>query len=156
MEAESLLDLLKSYQDRSVGEVSPTGQSTGEVVNLSGGEFFPSEEVISCKFVILGKGEHYLLIFGDIQDYPYHAKLLEGYCKREGIARHWVRQPDQLHIEDPQFQVLGGGYLELDGIRRKVRVSGSSKAYGYYDSDAVRLITSSAPEFASFAVAIEM
>ena len=133
-----------------------SGQSTGEVVNLSGDGFFPSNEAISCKFVVLGRGEHYLLIFGDIQEYPYHANLLDGYCKHAGIARHWVRQPDQLHIEDPQYQVLGGGYLELDGIRRKVRISGSSKAYGYYDSDAVRLITSAAPEFAGFAVATEL
>lgn len=136
--------------------MSLSGQSTGEVVNLSGEGFFPSNEVISCKFVVLGRGEHYLLVFGDIHDYPYHANLLDGYCKREGIARHWVKQPDQLHIEDPQYQVLGGGYLELDGIRRKVRISGSSKAYGYYDSDAVRLITSSAQEFVGFSVVIEM
>lgn len=136
--------------------MSLSGQSTGAVVNLSGDEFFPSTEVISCKFVILGKGEHYLLIFGDIQEYPYHANLLDGYCKREGIARHWVRQPDQLAIEDPQYQVLGGGYLELDGMRKRVRIYGSSKAYGYYNSDAVRLITLTAPELAGFAVSTEL
>ncbi len=131
-------------------------RSTSELVNLSGDGFWPSNEVISCKFMILSKGDHYLLIFGDIMEFPYHANLLDGYCRRAAIPRHWVRQPDQLHIEDPQYQVLGGGYLEMDAMRKKVRISGSSKAYGYYDSDAVRLITLTAPEFAGFSVVTEM
>jgi len=150
-----MLDLLKSYQDRGLTLPLNDENATTEVVELSAPESTGATGVVSCKFVVLANSSHYLLIFGDVQKYPYHANVLDAYSQQIGLARHWIKQPDQLHLDDPQFRLLGGGYLDLDRQRRKVRISGSSKAYGFFDSEAVRLIVKNSSFFAEFAVSVE-
>lgn len=131
------------------------GQPTAEVISLFREELASLREKVSCKFVVVAKSTHYIMVVGDIETYPYHANLLDGFTKKAGVARHWVRQPDQLQLDDPHYRVLGGGFLELDGGEKRARLSGSSKAYGYFDLDAVQTITSISTFFQGFAVSIE-
>ncbi len=136
--------------------MSVQGRPTVEVISLFREEMVSSPEKVSCKFVVVANHTHYIMIVGDIGTYPYHANLLDGFSKRSSVARHWVRRPDQLQLDDPHYRVLGGGYLELDGVKKRARLSGSSKAYGYFDLDAVQTITSVSAFFQGFAVSIEI
>ncbi len=135
--------------------MSVQGQPTAEVVSLLREELASSPDKISCKFVVVANYTHYIMIVGEIGTYPYHANLLDGFSKRAAVARHWVRQPDQLQLDDPHYRVLGGGYLELDGGGRRATISGSSKAYGYFDLDAVQTITSISTFFRGILVSIK-
>lgn len=135
--------------------MSVQGQSTAEVISLFREEPASSPEKVACKFVVVANYTHYIMIVGDIGTYPYHANLLDGFAKKVGIARHWVRQPDQLLLDDPYYRVLGGGYLELDRGEKRATISGASKAYGYFDLDAIKTITSISTFFQGFAVSIE-
>ena len=130
-------------------------QPTVEVVSLIGQQWGEIVEKISCKFVVIARAAHYVMILGDLSRYPYHANLLDEYGRRFGITRHWVRQPDQLQIDNPEFRVLGGGYVEVGVGGRRIRIYGSSKAYGYFDLEAVQRIAGDPRSFDGAAVSIE-
>ena len=129
---------------------------TTEAFYLNDGRPPSSDTAVACKFILLARDSHYILAFGSLSDYPYHADLLEKFCQQRNITRHWIKRPDQLQLNDPHYRMLGGGYLDLDSGKRKARVSGSSKAYGFFDSEAVQWVTQSAQFFADFAVTIEL
>jgi hypothetical protein len=151
-----MLDLFQSYQDRGLTvQPFPAGVTT-EAFNLSDGQPPSADTAVACKFILLARDNHYMMVFGALPDYPYHADLLEKFCQERQIARHWIKRPDQLQLEDPRYRMLGGGYIDLENGKRKARISGSSKAYGFFDSEAVEWVTRSAEFFADFAVRIEL
>lgn len=151
-----MLDLFKSHQDRGLTVQSlPTGVTT-EAFYLSQSRPSSADATVACKFILLARDSHYMLVFGALSDYPYHADLLEKFCQEHQIARHWIKHPDQLLLDDPHYRMLGGGYLDLENGGRKARISGSSKAYGFFDSEAVQWVTRSAQFFADFAVRVEL
>ena len=155
MEAGEMLDLLKSYQDHGVSDQPPLSTITTEAIFLSEVTTSGGTSPLACKFVLVANLNHYIMIFGLISEYPYHAHLLSTFCASHGIARHWIGQPDQLQIDDPNYRMLGGGYIDLDLNKRSARISGSSKAYGFYDSEAARWVAGAAPFFDGFSVSFE-
>lgn len=133
----------------------PHSSITTEAIFLSEGTASGSTTPLACKFVLVANLDHYMMIFGLLSEYPYHAHLVSAFCASRGIASHWVGQPDHKQIDDPQYRTLGGGYLDIDMSRKSARISGASKAYGFYDSEAVRWVAGAAPFFDGFSVSFE-
>ena len=155
METGEMLDILESYKDRGLNDNSPPSSITTEAIFLSEGTALGSTAPLAYKFVLVANLNHYIMIFGLISEYPYHAHLVSAFCARRGIASHWIGQPDCKQIDDPQYRTLGGGYIDIDMSRKSARISGASKAYGFYDTEAVRWVAGAAPFFSGFSVSFE-
>lgn len=111
-------------------------------------------ETVSCKFILIAQDGKLYLVFGAVAVYPYHANLVGQFCQDKAITHDWVKRPDVVRIQDASYRILGGGHLEIDAARRKIKFSGSSKAYGYFRVEDVRLAASQSPLFAEFSVQI--
>jgi hypothetical protein len=110
---------------------------------------------LSCKFLQVSDGDDIFLLVGPISEYPYHAGLLERFCRDRSVISEWVQRPDLLEIYDKRYRVLGGGYLEVDVAQRVVRLSGLSKAYGGYDRRVMKAIKNENKFFGGFAWSFE-
>jgi len=108
-----------------------------------------------CKFALVRLEDRVSLVFGPISEYPYHASLVEEFCRANMVSSGWERKPDLYGVYDPRCRVLGGGYLELAGSRSAVRFGGASTAYGTYDEEDLRLVVENAAYFVEFEVTIE-
>lgn len=108
-----------------------------------------------CKFTLVRFKDRISLVFGPIAEYPYHASLVEEFCRANLVSSGWERKPDLYGIYDPRCRILGGGYMELAGNRSAVRFGGASTAYGRYDEAELRRVVENAPYFVEFKVTIE-
>ena len=87
---------------------------------------------ILCKFVILDYRERLYLIYGPVSEYPYHANLLEQFCREQGIPNSWASKPTMLNLFDKETKIRGGGYAEISTGAREVKFGGHSTAYGRF------------------------
>lgn len=110
---------------------------------------------MGCKFIIVAHAKMLYLIFGPVSIYPYHANLLGRFCQQREIRYQWVKMPDLVKIQEPEYRVLGGGYLEIDPSEKRLKFSGSSKAYGFFELDDVRLITSRDELFSTYSILVK-
>lgn len=88
------------------------------------------EERLACKYVLVRDRAGVHLVVGLRRDYPYHASLVDRYCRLKGMPCFWAQKPDVLTIVDAAHRVEGGGWLEICPARREAVFYGSSKAYG--------------------------
>ncbi len=110
---------------------------------------------LACKFLLVSNDGCLYLLFGPLAEYPYHAGLLDRFCKEQQIASSWVKRPDLLEVFDESCEVRGGGYLELDQAQRTVCVRGQSKAYGGLRQADLNRILCKHPMFSEFAWTVE-
>lgn len=92
----------------------------------------PDEATLDCKFVLLVHASCLYFVVGLLSDYRYHANLLERYCDEQSIPTAWRLKPDLLEVIDPEVRILGGGHLQIDLDRRRMKFHGVSKAYGVF------------------------
>jgi hypothetical protein len=115
-----------------------------------------SEAAVKNKFVLITHGDVIVLLIGPVDLYPYHAALVERYCRDNEIPVSWAHKPDLLEIFDRDVHVRGGGQLDIfpqDGI---LKIYGFSSAYGPYNSEYLKRFISSHPFFASFSVRVKL
>ncbi len=110
---------------------------------------------LACKFLLVSSDDCLYLLFGPLSEFPYHAGLLDRFCKEQQIASSWVKRPDLLEVFDESCEVRGGGYLELDRVQRTVCVSEQSKAYGGFRQADLNRILSGHPMFSEFTWTVE-
>jgi len=110
---------------------------------------------LACKFLLVSSDDCLYLLFGPLAEFPYHAGLLDRFCKEQQIASSWVKRPDLLEIFDENCEVRGGGYLEFDQVLRTVCVSGQSTAYGGFRQREINRILSGHPMFSEFTWTVE-
>lgn len=110
---------------------------------------------LACKFLLVSNDDCLCLLFGPLSEYPYHAGLLDRFCKERQIASSWVEQPGLLEIFDLNCEVRGGGYLELDRALRTLRISGESSAYGGFRQREINRVLKGHPFFSEFTWTVE-
>ena len=110
---------------------------------------------LACKFLVVSNDDCLYLLFGPLSEFPYHAGLLDRFCKEQQMASSWVKRPDLLEVLDESCEVCGGGYLELDRAQRTVCVSGQSKAYGGFRQPEINRILSGHPMFSELTWTVE-
>lgn len=119
------------------------------------GSLLAGEGSIRCKFIVVAHSGTLYFVFGPVSVYPYHANLLGRFCQERDIGYRWIKVPDVVKIQEPEYRILGGGHLEIDPTKRRVQLSGSSKAYGHFALEDIKLITSREPFFAQYSVQIK-
>jgi hypothetical protein len=73
------------------------------------------------------------LIMGSVSVFPYHADLLERFCRDNHILCDWTKRPAHLTIRDPRTHLHGGGWVQVESAQRRVTFAGRSTAYGPFD-----------------------
>ena len=82
------------------------------------------------KFVLINNAGRYCLVAGTTSEFHYHARLVEEYCRRHGIAMAWLKEPEKAEIKDGGVAVVGGGLITREPSSGVISLYGSSKAYG--------------------------
>jgi hypothetical protein len=117
------------------------------MVFVSGGE-----TTVTCKFVSLLVESTPHLIVGPVDDFPYHANLIDRFCNERNIASAWEHKPDLVEVYDTNVEIHGGGWMRIDPVHKSIKVYGRSTAYGTYDRDVVTEVISNHPEYSEFSL----
>lgn len=88
---------------------------------------------ISGKFLQIRNDDTEYLVFSPRELTPYHSDLLERFCREKGIKGAYDREKKRYIIEDPSWEVQGGGKFEIDRLNKRVRLHDNSLAYGKFN-----------------------
>ncbi len=102
---------------------------------------------LNCKFVLIAHSECLHFVVGPVTKYRYHANLVDQFCNEHSIASAWLQKPDVLEILEGGARILGGGYLQIDEARRRMKLYGVSRAYGVFNARELAELTRKAPFF---------
>lgn len=112
-------------------------------------------EKLSCKYVVIQQNGARFLVLGNVAEYPYHANLVNHFCQMRQIACAWERKPDLVEVYDSETKVLGGGWMEIKPGDDKMRIYGSSTAYGPFSIREIGAFIESDPFFHQFKVTVD-
>ena len=69
----------------------------------------------------------------------YHATIVERFCHDHDINGRYVNgKRDDFRIFDSDWQVQGGGFWEINGAEKSIRLYGFSQTYGGCDLEDLR------------------
>ncbi len=119
-------------------EIVDYGEPSGKGLNL-----LSDGQSAAWKFLIVENHVALFFLVGPLAEYPYHANLLDAFCADREIPAHWENKPDLLKLDDNNFSVRGGGWIQFDPNRNRLVFSGRSTAYGEFESELVREVVGS-------------
>lgn len=90
------------------------------------------------KFVQIRTGNTEYLVFSTKEISPYHADIVERFCREKGIPGSYNGQGKKFIIHDPQWVVCGGGKFEINAAEKYVRLYDNSMAYGRFVSEGLK------------------
>jgi hypothetical protein len=99
---------------------------------LSSLEFYPRG-----KFVVLTHGDDVHMVFGPVNEFPYHANLVYEYLVAQGRGQANMVDLSHCRVLSSDWQILGGGQYRLDDLTHTVHLTEKSTAYGKYPRDKV-------------------
>jgi len=108
-----------------------------------------------CKFVLVSVGQEHCFVFGPVQEFAYHANLINRFCSDRGIPTAWVRRPDRVQVYDKQVRLHGGGWMEINPQESTIRIWGHSSVYGRFDREILDLLIENDPFFALYYTGVE-
>lgn len=131
-----------------------------DIINLSEEHSSPqqgenSRKKTLCKFVLISNERQVHLVFGLMKHYPYHANLVERFCQDRDIPSLWVRKPDLHEILEKDYQVKGGGMMEINPTSRVLKVFGYSTAYGQFEYDSLSHVLKRHPYFEQYSINVK-
>jgi len=109
----------------------------------------------SGKFVQVRNNETEYLVFSPKEFTPYHAGLVEQFCKEKGLKGVYDTKNKRFDIQEPAWIVVGGGKFERDDREKHIRLYDNSMAYGRFDSKGLRGKILSAAGMSDYTVQIE-
>jgi hypothetical protein len=79
------------------------------------------------------------LILSPHKQSEYHANIVERFCLLKGnIKGRYNVSRDFFEIQDPDWEVIGGGLWEIDEEKKSLTLAGGSKAYGKFDGGRLK------------------
>ena len=92
----------------------------------------------SGKFVQVLHGETEYFVFSSREISPYHADILERFCRERSIEGVYEEGGKRFRILDAEWIIVGGGKFEIDENERYIRLYDNSMAYGRFDDKGLR------------------
>lgn len=108
----------------------------------------------SGKFVQIRNGPVEYLVFSPKELTPYHAGIVERFCREKGLTGSYDAKSKRFDIEEPGWAVAGGGKFELDGKEKVIRFYDDSMAYGRFDPKGLKDKIRSIGRFSAYTVQI--
>lgn len=90
---------------------------------------------VTGKFVQLShESQGDFIIFAPLNKCTFHAQIVELFCKQQSPpwAYEMNSKGDDGTLYEDSATILGGGYLEIHFDKKRLKFSGSSKAFGAY------------------------
>jgi hypothetical protein len=94
--------------------------------------------VRSGKFVRLRHGDTEYLVLSPKEFSPYHADILERFCRERSIDGAYQEGKKRFDIHDAEWVIKGGGKFEIDETKRYIRFYDNSMAYGRFEARGLR------------------
>lgn len=85
------------------------------------------------KFVQVRHGDTEYLVLSPKECSPYHADILERFCRERSIEGAYQEGKKRFDIRDAEWVIQGGGKFEINEKKRHLRFYGDSMAYGRFD-----------------------
>jgi hypothetical protein len=121
------------------------------ILNALGNE----SDLLRAKFLQLEHEKTVIILIGAVSEYPYHASLLERFCRDQQIPSTWIKKPDVLETYDRLLDTLGGGWMLIDPTARRLEIFGASSAYGGYDRRIMNDLAVSHPQLRDWQINVE-
>jgi hypothetical protein len=94
--------------------------------------------VRSGKFVQVRHGDAEYLILSPKEFSPYHADILERFCRERSIDGAYQEGKKRFDIHDAEWVIQGGGKFEIDDKKKFIRFYDNSMAYGRFEARGLR------------------
>jgi len=89
------------------------------------------------KFVQLRNNKTEYLVFSPKELSPYHADIIERFCRQKGIAGVYNRAHKCFEIHEPEWIIIGGGKFDYDKKEKYLRLYDDSMAYGKFETEGL-------------------
>ncbi len=90
------------------------------------------------KFVQLRHGDTEYLVLSPKEFSPYHADILERFCRERSIDGAYQEGKKRFDIRDAEWVIRGGGKFEIDETKRYIRFYDNSMAYGRFEARGLK------------------
>ncbi|MEA1980335.1 MAG: hypothetical protein U9N54_05105 [candidate division Zixibacteria bacterium] len=107
---------------------------------------------LNFKFVIIRNQETLNLIYGPLDFFPYHANLVNKFCEDYNIPSAWSKKPDLVEIFHPDYQIKGGGWVELHNPNKLLSFYSCSTAYGKFQLPDLKSIIVNKQNFIDYEI----
>ncbi len=107
------------------------------------------------KFVQVRHGDTEYLILSPKALSPYHAEILERFCRERSIDGSYQEGKKRFDIRDAEWVIQGGGKFEIDKTKRYIRFYDNSMAYGRFNSKGLREKVRGSEMFKGYEIRIE-
>ena len=111
--------------------------------------------VRSGKFVQLRHDDIDYLVLSPKEYGPYHADILERFCRERSIDGAYKEGKKRFDIHDAGWVIQGGGKFEIDETKRHIRLYDNSMAYGRFDARSLRDGILQSEMFKDYEISIE-
>jgi hypothetical protein len=90
------------------------------------------------KFVQLRNAYYEYVVLAPVEFSTYHANIVERFCRDERIdGRYTTRKMDEYRLKAAGWQVVGGGFWEMEEDGKFLSLRGASQAYGRFDEEGL-------------------
>jgi len=107
------------------------------------------------KFIQVRHGDTEYLVLSPREYSPYHADILERFCRERSISGAYAEGKKRFDIHDAEWVIKGGGKFEIDETKRQIRFYDDSMAYGRFEAGRLREKVSHSDTFRGYEVRIE-
>ena len=108
----------------------------------------------SGKFIQIRTGDTEYLVFSTADLSQYHANISERFFTDHGVWGTYNSKRDFYRIDDPAWEIVGGGAWSADYDSKTLHLSGISQAYGRFDEAGLHTRVKAFREFHGFNVTI--
>jgi len=108
----------------------------------------------SGKFVQIRNRATEYLVLAPKEFAPYHADIVERFCREKGLSGSFHGEGKRFDIHDPAWVIVGGGKFELDKAEKHIRFYDNSMAYGRFDSQGLKEKILSMDELSDYTLTI--
>ncbi|MBI5847172.1 MAG: hypothetical protein HZB31_04360 [Nitrospirae bacterium] len=91
------------------------------------------------KFVQLRNSDGEYLVFSPKELSSFHANIVERFCLMQKLkGRYTSKRMDSYEIDDPEWEVVGGGKWHIDTREKRLVLFDTSGTYGRFDSNKLK------------------
>jgi len=90
------------------------------------------------KFIQITDGNREYIVLSPKGLYQFHANIAERFCEDRGVVGAYRSKKKEYYIiYDPDWQILGGGFWEINDREKRLMLEGSSQAYGKFHTEGL-------------------
>jgi hypothetical protein len=99
----------------------------------------PVPEKRGGKFVQLRNAYYEYLVLSPVGFAEYHANVVARFCHEEKIeGAYSSKKMDAYELRAAGWEIVGGGFWEVEEHRKWLSLRGASQAYGRFDSEGLK------------------